>query len=111
MLSKILNETSNYFDAILYKVLIFAGAAGVGGNVVNGVASNTYTERLLQPTSIQDICAIIAAIVGIFGGLVIILERCVNIWLSIRKNKRIEEQADKLSNDISEIKSKLDDKG
>lgn len=105
MLKKIGEAVHNYSDMLISKIVYYFGMTAVVGSVGNGVVSNTFTAKLMTPElwGLADY----AAVVGIFAGVTMSIQRMVDMYLAIRKSNSVDEINQEQAMLIEKLSKKL----
>lgn len=95
MPQRIVNAISDYFDTLLSKILYAFGVGSVGTGASIGIANGSFTDRLFDLNNIG--WEEIAAIVSIIGGISIIIQVAVNVYIKFQRLKWEKEDRGKVS--------------
>ena len=104
MIKSATQSIHDFSDLVIGKVVNVVTMSAVVGSVGNGLVTETFTGKLMTPE--VWVLADYAAIVGIFAGLTMAVQRIVDMYLSLKKAKGSEE----LTIEQAEIIKALHDK-
>ena len=96
----VLRVINDHYETLSDKVVNYFGFVATTGSITAGAYNETYTSKMFTPElwTIPDV----AAIVGMFGVVSMVLKNGVDIWLSIQREKRLKRQKVEANDDSNQ---------